>query len=157
MPFIVASQSCLVIGFGILYNKAAAIENNVALYYFCIFLCCIGLYPIIPGCNAWTINNLAAAEKRAVGIGFLISVGNAGGLPGSFIFLERESPMYPTGFGSCLSFGAAGLVAALALEFLYWRHNKKYENLTEEEAIAKHGDAKLLKMGNKSPLFKYGY
>lgn len=157
MPFIVASQSLLIIGYSVLFNKAADIANNVALCYFCIFLCCIGIYPIVPGCNAWTINNLAGAEKRAVGIGFLISVGNSGGLPGSFIFLDRESPRYPTGFGSSLGFACSGLIAALLLEFFYWRHNKKNEHWTEEEAIAKYGEEELIKMGDKSPLFKYGY
>lgn len=155
MPFIVGSQALLIIAYAVLFVFAADIESNVAVCYFCVFLACIGIYPILPGCNAWTINNLAGAEKRAMGIAFMIAMGNCGGIPGSYIFIDSESPKYPTGFGSSLSFAAAGLVAALLLEFFYWSHNKKYEDMTEEEAIAKHGEEKLLRMGNKSPLFKY--
>jgi len=157
MPFIVGAQSLLIIAYSILFAKAADIANNVALCYFAIFVACIGIYPILPGCNAWTINNLAGAEKRAMGIAFMISIGNCGGLPGSFIYLDSEAPKYPTGFGSSLSFASAGLVSALVLEFLYWSHNKRYAQMTEEEAKAKFGEAKLEKMGDKSPLFKYAY
>lgn len=157
MPFIVGSQSLLIIAYSVLFVFAANIESNVATCYFCVHLACIGIYPILPGCNTWTINNLAGAEKRAMGIAFMIAMGNCGGLPGSYIFLESESPKYPTGFGSSLSFASAGLVSALLLEFLYWSHNKRHANTTEEEAIAKYGEEKLAKMGNKSPLFKYCY
>lgn len=157
MPFIIGAQCLLIIAYAILFNKAAAITENVGLCYFCVFLACIGIYPILPGCNAWTINNLAGAEKRAMGIAFMIALGNCGGLPGSFIYLDRESPKYPTGFGGSLSFASAGLISALLLEFCYWTHNKRYAGMTEEEARDKYGDAKLEKMGNKSPLFKYGY
>lgn len=155
MPFIVGAQSLLVIAYSVLFVKAEYIADNIPVCYFCVFLACIGVYPILPGCNAWTINNLAGAEKRAAGIGWMIAMGNLGGLPGSYIFLERESPRYPTGFGSSLAFAAAGIVAALILEFMYWSHNRKYEGLTGEEVSAKYTDAQLEKMGNKSPLFKY--
>lgn len=155
MPFIVGSQSLLVIAYSILFVKAEHIVDNIPLCYFCVFLACIGVYPILPGCNAWTINNLAGAEKRAAGIGWMIAMGNLGGLPGSYIFLDREKPKYPTGFGSSLGFASAGIVAALILEFLYWSHNKRYEGMTEEEASAKYTDAELERMGNKSPLFRY--
>jgi hypothetical protein len=147
----------LIIAYSILFAKAVNIEENVALCYFCIFLACIGIYPILPGVNAWTINNLAGAEKRAMGIAFMIAVGNCGGLPGSFIYLDRESPKYPTGFGGSLSFAAAGLLVAFLLEFIYWSHNKRDAGVTEEEAIGMYGEGKLEKMGDKSPLFRYSY
>jgi hypothetical protein len=143
MPFIIAPQLLLIIAYSILFNKAAQIEDNVALCYFCIFLACIGIYPILPAVNAWTINNLAGAEKRAMGIAFMIAAGNCGGLPGSFIYLDRESPKYPTGFGGSLSFASAGVISALILEFLYWSHNKRHADTTEEEAIEKYGEDKL--------------
>jgi hypothetical protein len=120
-----------------------------------VFLACIGVYPILPGCNAWTINNLAGAEKRAMGIAFMICIGNLGGLPGCFIFLSGESPRYPTGFGTSLGFAAAGIAAALTLEFCYRAHNKRWEGVTVEEVRGKYGDEELDRLGNKSPLFKY--
>lgn len=84
----------------------------------------------------------------------MIAMGNCGGIVGSFIFLEKEKPRYPSGFGSSLSFAAAGLVAALTLEFFYNRHNKKYEHMSEEEIRQKYSSAELEKLGDRSPLFK---
>ena len=67
MPFIVSAQTLLIVAYAILFAKAEAIKDNVALCYFAVHVACIGIYPILPGCNAWTINNLAGPEKRAVG------------------------------------------------------------------------------------------
>lgn len=173
MPFIVGHQLLLVISFSVLFCFAADIADNVPLCYAMVCLVCVGLYPIIPGNNSWTINNLAGAGKRAAGIAFMVKapsffptassllilsqimIGNSGGFAGSFIFLEREAPRYATGFGSSLGFATAGIIAALTLEFLYWSHNKRHEHLTEQEAIARYGEEELERMGDKSPLFKY--
>jgi len=155
MPFILAPQSLLITAYSVLFVKAADIADNVALCYVMVAIACIGVYPIIPGVNSWTINNLAGAEKRNMGSGYFIMLGNCGGIVGSFIFLESEKPKYPTGFGSSLSFGAAGIVAAVTVEYLYWSHNKKYETMTEDAATQKHGSEELEKMGDRSPLFKY--
>ncbi|KAJ0134872.1 hypothetical protein HZ326_22077 [Fusarium oxysporum f. sp. albedinis] len=156
MPFIVASQSLLIVAYAVLFVKADDIANSVAVCYFCVFLACIGVYPIIPGCLAWTINNLAQAEKRAMGIAFMMMMGNSGGLVGSFIFLEKEKPKYSTGFGGSLAFATAGIACALTLELLYWRSNKSDAKYTEDEVKAKYTDEELYKMGDRCPLFKYG-
>lgn len=77
------------------------------------------------------------------------------GITGSFIFIEKEAPKYPTGFGSSLAFAAAGIVACLLLEFLLWRSNKKNAELSEDEVRERYTDEELDQMGDKSPLFKY--
>jgi hypothetical protein len=113
------------------------------------------LYPIGPGVQAWNMNNLAGPAKRAMGIGWMTGVGNMGGITGSFIFIEKEAPKYPTGFGASLGFAAAGVLAALLLEFLLWSINKKNEKLTEADVHNQFSEEELDKMGDKSPLFKY--
>lgn len=155
MPFIVGAQTLLIVAYTILFVKAEYIADNIGLCYFAVFVACVGIYPILPGCNAWTINNLAGPSKRAAGIAFMICLGNCGGIPGSFIFLESEKPKYPTGFGSSLSFAAAGIVAALTLEFSFWTINKRNARHTEAEWREKYTEGQLEKMGDRSPLFKY--
>lgn len=155
MPFIVSAQLLLVIAYSVLFVKAEDYANNVPLCYFCVFLACIGIYPILPGCNAWTLSNIAGSQRRAMGIAFMISMGNVSGIVGSFIFLEKEKPKYPTGFGSSLSFAAVGICSALLLELLYWRINKKNEKWTDDEIRRKYTEMQLEKMGDRSPLFKY--
>ena len=78
-----------------------------------------------------------------------------GGIAGSFIFVEKEAPKYPTGFGASLGFAAAGVVAALVLELLLWSHNGEDAKLSEAEVRARFSEDELDRMGDKSPLFRY--
>ncbi|CAI7669149.1 unnamed protein product [Penicillium crustosum] len=155
MPIIVISQLLVIIAFAVLFSLAESIQDNIAACYFSVILACIGLYPIIPGTNAWTSNNLAGLRKQSMGIAFMLSLGNAGGLVGSFIYLEREAPMYPTGFGSSFAFAAAGVAASIILEVKLWYTNKRNAEMSREEIYNKYTDHELQLMGDRSPLFKY--
>ncbi|KAI8159441.1 hypothetical protein K4K49_004085 [Colletotrichum sp. SAR 10_70] len=131
MPFILGPQLLLVVAFTILFTKSEDIKDNIALNYFAICLACFGMYPILPGVNAWNVANTPSPTKRAISIGFLVCVGNIGGLIGSYIYMDKEAPRYPTG------------------------RNKKKELMTEDEVRRRHSDEELDRMGEKSPLFKY--
>ncbi|KAJ0377625.1 hypothetical protein COL26b_004096 [Colletotrichum chrysophilum] len=155
MPFIVFAQVLVLISFAILFSKAENIQENIPACYFAIFLASIGFYPINPGGNAWTVNNLAGPTKRAQGIAYVICLGSIGGIVGSFIYREDESPKYPTGFGSSFAFAGLGVVACFVLEFLFWNINRKRDKFTEEEVRAKYSDDELQMMGDRSPLFRY--
>ncbi|EGU88786.1 hypothetical protein FOXB_00708 [Fusarium oxysporum f. sp. conglutinans Fo5176] len=154
-PFILGPQCCLVVAFIILFVKSSNIEDNIAVCYFAVCLACFGMYPILPGVNAWNVANTPDPAKRSVNIGLLVCVGNIGGLIGSYIYLEREAPRYPTGYGTSLAFGLAGVVAVLLLETLLKRGNAKKAKMTEEEVRQRYTDEDLIRMGEKSPLFKY--
>jgi len=80
LPFILGPQSLLLIAYPILFAYAARIATNVGLCYTMVIIACMGVYPIIPGTNSWTINNLAGAEKRNMGTGWFITLGNCGGV-----------------------------------------------------------------------------
>lgn len=155
MPFILIPQCSLVVAFAILFSKAAEIDDNIALCYFGICLACFGMYPILPGVNAWNVCNIPNPHKRAVAIGYLICVGNAGGIIGSFIYKADEKPRYPTGYGTSLAFTAAGIVATLCLEFCLWSANTKNAKMTTSEIEQSYTEAQLRDMEEKSPLFKY--
>ena len=113
------------------------------------------MYPIFPGVNAWNIANSAPAVKRAISIGYLVCVGNVGGVIGSYIYKEDEAPRYPTGFGSSLAFAAAGMISALSIAFLLWKINARNGKISEEQVREKYTEEELERMGEKSPLFKY--
>ncbi|KAG8156872.1 hypothetical protein KVR01_013285 [Diaporthe batatas] len=154
-PFICGPQMLLCISYAVLFVYAADIRNNVALCYTFVNISTIASYPIVPGGNTWTLNNLAGQEKRAMGIAFMITLGNLGGIVGSFIFRDDEKPRYPTGWGACLGFVAAGVVSASLLELCYLTINKRRARKSEDEVRAEYTDEKLEKMGNNSPLFRY--
>lgn len=155
MPVIAVSQACIVISNAIQLRYAGSIQSNIAISYFAVFLSTLGIYPIPPGVNAWTINNLAGPMKRTMGIAFMLTICNIGGIIGSFIFLEREAPNYPTGFGSSLAFASAGLASTMILFFSYRYLNTKKARFTEEEVRTTYTEEELEAMGDKSPLFKY--
>ncbi|CEL10180.1 hypothetical protein ASPCAL13305 [Aspergillus calidoustus] len=155
MPIIVSGQALVIVAFAILFALAEDIQDNIPVCYFAVVLACIGVYPIIPGTNTWTSNNLAGARKQAMGIAFMIAFGNTGGLVGSFIYLEREAPKYPTGFGSSFAFAAAGMVASLVLEARFWHVNRRNEKIGREEIYQKYSAEELQLMGDRSPLFRY--
>lgn len=155
MPPILFFQALIVISMAVLFRYAPEIADQTALCYSMVVLACIGMYPIVPGCNAWTVNNLAGPEKRAFGVGFLITMTNVGGFIGSWIFVGNEAPEYPTGFGTCIAFAALGMCAASLVEYLYSRHNKKWEGVSREEVERMFSPEQLEKMGDRSPLFKY--
>ncbi|KAF7594757.1 hypothetical protein BBP40_008464 [Aspergillus hancockii] len=155
MPFIVAPQLSQVVAFSILFSKAAKIEENIALCYFGVCLACFGMYPILPGVNAWNVSNLPNPTKRAIGIGYLVCMGNVGGIIGSFIYQEREAPRYPTGYGNSFAFASAGIIACIVLELFLSKLNKKKAQFGEEEIRQRYTDEELREMGEKSPLFQY--
>lgn len=112
------------------------------------------MYPILPGVNAWNVANTPSPAKRSISIGLLVCVGNIGGLIGSYIYLDREQPRYPTGYGTSLAFAVAGIIAATTLEYSLKRENKRKENMTEAEFRAIYS-ADLDRFAEKSPRFKY--
>ncbi|KAJ5183379.1 hypothetical protein N7492_000995 [Penicillium capsulatum] len=155
MPFILVPQLAIIVAFSILFSKSTNIQDNVALCYFGVCLACFGMYPILPGVNAWNVSNIPNPRKRAVAIGYLICMGNAGGIIGSYIYRAEEKPKYPTGYGTSFAFAAAGVVAGLTLEYFLWRENAKKEKVTEVEICARYTEDELREMGERSPLFKY--
>ncbi|KAJ0312839.1 hypothetical protein Brms1b_007608 [Colletotrichum noveboracense] len=139
MPFIVFAQVLVLISFAILFSKAENIQENIPACYFAIFLASIGFYPINPGGNAWTVNNLAGPTKRAQG--------------NRLYDLSRKYRW--DWFGSSFAFAGLGVVACFVLEFLFWNINRKRDKFTEEEIRAKYSDDELQMMGDRSPLFRY--
>jgi hypothetical protein len=89
----------------------------------------------------------------------VISIGNMGALIGSNIYLAKEIPKYPTGFGVSLTMLCLGICAVFVLRWAYVRENNKRDRLIEE--IGEDGvhsrftEQELLDMGDRSPFFRY--
>lgn len=155
MPFIIGPQLSLMVCYAVLFSFSATISSHVALCYTFVHLATISVYPIVPGANTWTLNNLAGPTKRAVGVAFMIAMGNCGGVIGSLIFMGRESPRYQTGWGTSLGFICAGIGSTATLETVYKLINKKRDKVSREEVEAMYSPERLEEMGDRSPLFRY--
>lgn len=86
---------------------------------------------------------------------WLTTVGNMGGIVGSYMFLDREAPVYGTGFGIGTAIALAGLAMTFFIQWTLKRRNKRNAALSEESIREQYSDEELLRLGNKSPLFKY--
>ena len=129
--------------------------DGLGACYFAVVLASIGLYPTNPGASSWISNNLAVAAKRAIGIAYMTSLTNIGGIGASYIFIDSEAPVYPTGFGTSLAFSCMGAIASLLLDFIYIRINKKRSLLSEAEVRESYTEEQLAGLGDRSPLFGY--
>ncbi|VUC31396.1 unnamed protein product [Clonostachys rosea] len=156
MPSCVAPLTIMTIGYAIIMGLQGDLKgSHIGPGYFAIVLTTIGIYPLNPAGSAWAGSNLAPTNRRAIGVAFNICVGNLGGIVGSYMYLDKEAPRYQTGFGLSLAFGGTAIIVALLLELSYKLGNDRKAKLTEEEIRDKYTEDDLLKLGDKSPLFKY--
>ncbi|KAL4895493.1 major facilitator superfamily domain-containing protein [Aspergillus ambiguus] len=155
MPFVAIPLLLIITGYAIIVGLKGDLEANIGPGYFAIIVACMGIYPTYPATASWSMNNLAPSKRRAIGSAFNICIGNTGGIIGSYMYLDRESPTYPTGFGLSLAFGTFSLLVALILELSYMYANKRNGRMTETEIRETYTDEQLLRMGDKSPLFVY--
>ena len=155
MPFVAIPLTIIVIAYSIIISFHGALAANVGPAFFAVILTCIGIYPTHPATSSWTANNLAPANRRAIGLALNICIGNAGGIIGSFMYLDSEAPQYYTGFGLSLALGGTALFLVLFLELSYVWGNRRKDKMAEGEIRERYSEEQLLDMGDKSPLFKY--
>ncbi|KAL3487683.1 major facilitator superfamily domain-containing protein [Aspergillus germanicus] len=154
-PFVATPLLLIITGYAIILGLKGRLEAHVGPGFFALIVACMGIYPTYPATASWAINNLAPSKRRAIGSAFNICMGNTGGIIGSYMYLDREAPTYPTGFGLSLAFGVSGLLVASVLEVSLVRANKKNGNISETEVREKYTDQQLLALGDRSPLFRY--
>ncbi|KEF58777.1 uncharacterized protein A1O9_03620 [Exophiala aquamarina CBS 119918] len=156
-PFIMGGFAIGVVGF--IAELAIPHPKYPGVTYFFLFLVSTGLYCPFTCIVALTANNLAPSSKRAVGMALLISVGNMGGICGSNIYLARQAPKYPVGFGVGLTTCVLGIIAAFILRWEYKRQNNlRDETIAREGADAvraRYTEQELLDLGDRSPFFRY--
>ncbi|CAG7963008.1 unnamed protein product [Penicillium nalgiovense] len=154
MPFVCIPMIIVVIAYSIIISLNGELEARKGVAYFAVVLSVIGIYPIQPGAASWNANNIAPASRRAMGIALVNCVGNIGGILGSFMYMEKESPKYTTGFGLSLALGGVGFFVALFLEWTYKMGNAKKARIADDARV-NYTEDELFDMGDKSPLFKY--
>lgn len=85
-----------------------------------------------------------------------IGIGNCGGLIASNIFLEKQAPHYPLGFGLSLALIWLCGFAALAMLFLLRSENKK-RNAGKRDHLLNLPADELDNMGDDHPRFRFSY
>jgi MFS family permease len=127
--------------------------------YLFLFPIAIGLYSPYVCIVCLVANNLAPSSKRAVGMALLVTVGNLGGICGSNIFLSKQAPKYPVGFGVCLGVLVCSMAATVVMRYCLKRENQRRDDLMAgrslEEVRLEYTEEELLNLGDRSPFFRY--
>ncbi|KAI0149449.1 major facilitator superfamily domain-containing protein [Pestalotiopsis sp. NC0098] len=155
MPFVAIPLAMIAVGYSIIISFKGDLPGHVGASMFAVILACMGIYPVQPAGSSWAANNLAPSSRRAVGVAFVIATGNIGGIIGSYMFFDSESPSYFTGYGLAIAFGVTGMLMSFVLEITYVMSNKKRAKMSELDIRSKYSEDELFRMGDKSPLFRY--
>lgn len=71
------------------------------------------------------------------------------------MFLQKEAPLYTTGYSTSIALVLLGMIAATANEITLMRCNRARAQVSEEDIRTQFTQEELDKQGDKSPLYKY--
>lgn len=85
----------MALGFAVVMSFEGDLHgSHVAPAYVMMCIAIMGLFSVCPLLLSWGTNNTAPAGRRAMISSMLTSLANLGGIAGSFMFLDRETPKY---------------------------------------------------------------
>jgi sugar phosphate permease len=152
-PFIMLGCAFATVGYGVLLRQEGLSRE---VKYGALFFASIGGYIATPMALAWLANNVSGHWKRAFSAGIQVTVGNIIGIVASNIFVDREAPRYPTGYGIALGFTWLGAIAATALFIGLRRENKKRDAGDRDHRLSGPRD-EVENMGDYHPSFRFTY
>ncbi|KAH8762445.1 major facilitator superfamily domain-containing protein [Diaporthe sp. PMI_573] len=154
--FLVPCFFTMALGFAVVMGFDGDLHgSHVAPAYIMMCVAIMGLFSACPILLTWGTSNTAPAGRRAMISSMLTSLANLGGIAGSFMFLDEEAPKYHTGYGLAVACGTTGLIGSSILYFSWRRLNKRRAGVNEGQIREKYTDTELLRLGDRSPLFRY--
>ena len=149
--FTIAGVAFATIGYIILLNQS---HLHVGVKYMAIYFVVCGAYVTQPIVMVWVSNNMGGHYKRAAGSAFQIGLGNIGGIIGSTVFLSKQAPRYPTGYGTAL-----GLLLFCGLMCTVFYFGLKAENARRDGGARDHklqmSQEELENLGDDHPNFRF--
>ena len=123
---------------GITGLMMTAYSANDMVRYGGLFLGQAGCQGNIPTVLAYQSNNIRMQSKRAVGSALQIGFGAVGGIIGSTVFFESESPNYPTGLWITTGLQMFILAACGSMSIYFIIMNRKVDNGTLRAPLEGH-------------------
>ncbi|KAL8929786.1 MAG: hypothetical protein Q9208_000930 [Pyrenodesmia sp. 3 TL-2023] len=148
--------------FGICVNAAgyamllAPKHVPVDLRYVALYFTSAGGYIAQPLTLVWMNNNLGGHYKKGIGSAMQIGIGNLGGIIASNIYIAKEAPAFPVGFGTSLALSWLTAIACTVFFVGLRRENRKRDrggrdyryNLPKSEQES---------LGDDHPRFRFVY
>lgn len=120
LPYVLFSGALLMGGLALVMTT----HGRFSAQYAGLCLVCAGALSAAPTIICWYMMNLHGHKERSIGSGWMISVGNTGGILAPFAFLQSDAPHYRPGYAICMAVAALGLVTALWYALLVVRERR---------------------------------
>ncbi len=128
----------------------------VGVRYFAVYLITTGGYITQPVTLTWLANNMGGHYKRSVAAAMQIGFGNCGGLVASNIFITKQAPTYPVGFGVSLALlWLCGIMCTIFFVGL-WIENRKRDRGERDDRLRLPPN-ELVNLGDAHPKFRFAY
>jgi hypothetical protein len=124
--------------------------------FFATFLITCGAYMAQPVTLGWLNNNMGGHYKRAIAAAVQAGLGNLGGVVASNIFLIREAPRYPTGYGVGMALIIVTSLACTGFFFGIRRENMKRDRGDRDYRYQAPIEEQQ-NMGDDHPKFRFNY
>lgn len=126
----------------------------VGARYFGLFAITAGVYILMPVLVVWNMNNLGTGYKRVIGAAFQIGGGNTAALVSSNVFISKQAPKYPVGFGVGFTLNCLAGICCTVLFFGLRAENKK-RNRGLRDARLELSEEEQENLGDQHPTFRY--
>ncbi|KAF2005679.1 MFS general substrate transporter [Amniculicola lignicola CBS 123094] len=131
-PFILGGICIVLIGWIIMivYSNTHSVAPGVR--YFALFSMSCGTFIQMAMTTSWMTNNLRGRASIGVGVAIILGLGNCANFVASNVFFKKESPYYPTAYGTGLGLTVAGAAICLSYVGILFIHNKKLDKKQAE-------------------------
>lgn len=153
LPFALGSCVIAIIGLALILGEK---YDPQARYAGC-FLAASGLYTAMPLLVCWSSLNFGGHLRKSVGTAWQIGFGNIGGIIATFIFLQKDAPVYRPGLGVSIAAVVFAMVMMVAYFFSVYRLNKVKKSDAYIEKFNALDDRSRILAGDKNPNFEYLY
>jgi hypothetical protein len=126
-----------------------------AVRYFATFLCLTGAFTASPMLVAWTVDNTAGPNVRAISSAYVVSIANLGGILASWTYLLPDAPRYIPGHS--INLGAAAICCCLLLTAtLYLRYQNRLKREGKRDYLLEGASQEEINgLGHLHPEFIY--
>jgi hypothetical protein len=122
-PFVLVAIVTSVIGWTIHYNQV----QPASVRYFVQFLISFGTFVQMPLYMNLLASNLRGRAYQSFGMVLQFGLGNCANFVSSNVFIAKQAPRYPVGFGTGLGITCLAFPLMLFTMAIFMRHNKKID------------------------------
>lgn len=135
-PFILLGDLLIIIGLAIMLTEHGS--SNFSPEYLGICFITMGAFSAGAVIVCWVLMNMQGHKERSIGSGFVIGVGNAGGIVAVFCFTKDDAPLYKRGYWILMAMALVGTLSTVLYGLMIVRDRRRQvqtEGKTDKEKV----------------------